>query len=142
MNMRTYGETAGATGYYDDGTNLFYYNAADGSLMLVATKGGGDRLLFKPGHNLHGAILAQTVVGMTPYASEEIGLSQVQSNHPTVERTTGAPVPASPFAWLESLEYNFADRKPLVRRPAFWATAGIGVLGVGYFIYSRRAKKA
>lgn len=142
MNLQAYGETTGATGYYDDGWNLFYHNAADGSLMLVAAPGGGDRLVFKPGHNLHGAIYAQTVVGFGPYTSEEAGLAQVQSSHPEVQRTTGAPVTASPFAWLESLEYNFSDRKPLVRRPAFWATAGIGLFGVGYFIYSRRAKKA
>lgn len=142
MNLQNYGVTAAGTGYYDDGWNLFYYNAVDGSIMLVATPGGGDRLVFKPGHNLHGAIYTQAVVGSVPYASEEAGLAQVQGNHPEVQRTMGAPASASPFAWLESLEYNFADRKPLVRRPAFWATAGIGLFGVGYFIYSRRAKKA
>jgi hypothetical protein len=73
---------------------------------------------------------------------EAEGLRFAKMANPLVEATRGAPVAAPFFAWLPSLELVYKDRKPIVRRPAFWATAGLGVLGVCYFIYSRRAKKA
>lgn len=140
---RGYGLIQPRTGYYLDAQNLFYYTEADHSIMLVATPGGGKRVVFKKGHNLYGPLYATIFAdGNSALTGEAEGLSTLQNKGVEVERTTGSPVPAPMFAWLDSLEDTFADRKPFVRRPAFWATVSIGVLGVGYFIYSRTAKKA
>ena len=142
--MRSYGMTKPITGYYDSGRgDLFYYNETDHSLMLIATPGGGKRVVFKKGHNLYGPLYALLfVAGAPPYTSEAEGLAFAEVGDPTTVRTTGTPVPASPFAWLDSLEQTYSDRKPFVRLPAFWAVVGVGALGVGYFVYSRRAHQA
>jgi len=141
--MRSYGMTKPLTGYYDDGSNLFYYNEADHSITLVATPGGGERWVFKREHNLYGPLYALLFTGGLPSFSDEAqGLDALKPLVPTVERTKGEPRPAPFYAWLDVLELQYADRKPLVLRPAFWATSAVGVAGVGYLIYFFRRKKA
>jgi hypothetical protein len=144
--MRTYGLEIPKTssGYYEDGSgSLFYFDNGDRSLTLVATPGGGKRYVFRREHDLYGPLYATLfAAGVPSYVDEAEGLRFAKMANPLAEATRGVPVEAPFFAWLPSLESVYKDRKPIVRRPEFWATAGLGVLGVGYFIYSRRAKKA
>lgn len=146
--MRTYGVTArgyGAaqpvSGYYDDGENLFYFDERDRSLLLVAAPGGGQRVVFKQDHRLHGPLSALLFTGGSSPQSEDVGFDWLKRSVPTLARTTGMPEPASSLAWLSSLDLSYKSRKPWIRRPEIWAVIGFGAFGVGYFVYSRATKK-
>jgi len=132
-----------AAGYHQVEGNLFYYDEGPRSFTLVATPGGGKRWVFTREHPLYGPLVNIIYEsGVLPHNTEEMGFTFAKRADNSSEKTVGQPVLAPSYAWLEVFDYAYASRKPLVLRPAFWATAAIGAVGIGYAVYAIRRKTA